>query len=235
MRRLTDLGVLAAMPLIATGIAAAQSQSKYEQRTLEINGHSGQAMVFEIDGKSYVALESLARIANGSLSFHGGSIVLHLPAAGAAPAQAHEHASSPAHPTSPEMTNDFMKASLQALATLKEWTHTLADEITRGVPNSGSHMADFHKRAADELRVATVDAKSESDQHALRLVQNHFHQVDNWNNKLAEERRRMDMAKYSMNPNALDRDPSYQRITSCANFLASMLPTGQFHDSHYCN
>jgi hypothetical protein len=234
MRPLTNLGLLVAVSLIATGIAAAQSESKYEQRTLEVNGHSGQAMVFHIDGKSYVSLESLARIANGSLSFHGGSIVLHLPAAAgaaASPASGQSHD----HPSSPEMTNDFMKASLQALATLKEWSHTLADEISRGVPNSGSHMADFHKRAADELRVATVDAANESDQHALRLVKNHFHQVDNWNNKLAEERRRMDMAKYSMNPNALDRDPSYQRILSCANFLASMLPSGQFHDSHNCN
>jgi hypothetical protein len=224
--------VLPAFPLIAAGIAP--SQSKYEQRTLEVNGHSGHAMVYQIDGKSYVSLEALTSIANGSMSFHGDSIILHLPAArgaasGPVSGQAHEHTSSPA------MTDNFMKASLQALATLKEWTHTLADQITRGVPESGRHLADFHKRAADELRVATVDAKNESDEHALRLVTNHFHQVDNWNNKLAEERRRMDMAKYSMNPNALNNDPSYQKITSCADFLAKMLPSGQFHDSHYCN
>ena len=155
MRSFTNLALLAAIPLIAAGIAAPQSQSKYEQRTLEINGHTGQAMVYEIDGKSYVDLESLARIANGSLSFRGGSIILHLPAAGAASSQAHEH------PSSPGMTNDFMKASLQVLATLKEWTHTLADEIQRGVPGSGSHLADFHKRAADQLRVATVDVKND--------------------------------------------------------------------------
>ncbi|MGA7243295.1 MAG: hypothetical protein WBX19_08945 [Terracidiphilus sp.] len=229
MRSFTHLALLAAIPLVATGIAAPQSQSKYEQRTLEINGHTGQAMVYEIDGKSYVDLESLARIANGSLGFRGGSIILHLPAAGAASSQSHEQ-----HPSSPGMTNDFMKASLQVLATLKEWTHTLADEIQRGVPGSGSHLADFHKRAADQLRVATVDAKNESDEDALRLVTSHFHQVDNWNNKLAEERRRMDMAKYSMHPNSLDRDPSYQSITNCADFLATMLPSGHFQENHAC-
>jgi hypothetical protein len=230
MHRFRGLIVLAAVSLLATGIAAAQSQqSKYEERALEINGHSGHAMVYTIDGKSYVALDSLARITNGSLSFHGDSIVLHLPAEVGASGQTHEH------PSIPGMTNNFMKASLDVLATLKEWTHTLADQITRGVPESGRHLAPFYQRATDQLRVATVDAKNESDEHALRLLTNHFHQVDNWNNKLAEERRRMDMAKYSRNPNALAGDADYQRITSCADFLATMLPSGEFHESHYCN
>src|SRR6478672_9461753 len=128
MRSLTNLGLLAVIPLVATGIAAAQSQSKYEQRRLEVNGHTGQAMVYQIDGKSYVDLESLARIANGSLSFRGDSIVLHLPAADAATGHSHEQ------PAATGMTNDFTKASLQFVATLKEWTNALSVGIQRGVP-----------------------------------------------------------------------------------------------------
>jgi hypothetical protein len=232
MRSFTNLGLIAVIPLIASGIAAAQSsqsQSKYEERTVEINGHTGKAMVFVIDGKSYIAIESLARIANGSLTFRGGNIVLHLPAADAASAH-HEQ-----HPL-PGMTNDFMRASLQALATLKEWTHALAHDITTNPPANpgGTTMAGFRKRAADQLRVATVDAKNESDEDALRLLRNHFNQVDNWNQKLIGEQRRMDMAKYSMFPNALDRDPSYQGIMRCAGFLATMLPSGQFEENIAC-
>ncbi len=229
MRCFKDFGLLAAIPLVATGIAAAQSQSKYEQRTLEVNGHTGQAMVYQIDGKSYVDLESLARIANGSLGFRGDSIVLHLPAAGAATDQSHEQ------PPTAGMTNDFMKASLQVVATLKEWTNVLAVGIQRGVPGDGSRLVVFHDKAADQLKIATVDAANESDQQALRLLTNHFNQVSNWSNKLVAERKNMDTAKYSITPNALANDETYQKITSCSKFLGSMLPGGQFHEGRSCN
>lgn len=226
MRSFTNLGLLAAIPLVATGIAV--SQSKYEQRTLEVNGHTGQAMVYEIDGKSYVDLESLARIANGSLSFRGTGIVLHLPAADAATDQSHDQ------PASGGMTNEFMKASLQVVSTLKDWTNTLSVAVQRGVPGDGSRLIVFHDRAADQLRVATVDAANDSDQQALRLLTNHFNQVNNWSNKLVAERKRMDTAKYSISANALANDESYQKITSCSKFLDSMLPSGQYHDGRSC-
>lgn len=229
MRSFPNLPLIAVIPLIAAGIAAAQSQSSYQQRTLEVNGHTGQAMVYQIDGKSYVDLESLARIANGSLSFRSDSIVLHLPAADSASDQSHDQA-APAG-----LTNDFMKAALQALSTLKEWTNTLATGIQRGVPGDGSRLVIFHDKAADQMRIAKVDAASESDEHALRLLTNHFNQVSNWSNKLIAERKSMDTAKYSMTPNALANDESYQKITSCSKFLGSMLPSGQVHDDRSCN
>jgi hypothetical protein len=226
MRSYTNLGFLPAIPLIAIGIAGAQAQDNHAQRTLEVNGHTGQTIVYQISGSSYVDLESLARIANGSLSFRGGSIVLHLPAADAA---------SHGQPSTIGMTNDFMKASLQVLASLKDWTNILAHEFQRGLAPSPGGLAALHNNAADQLRVATVDAATESDDHALRLLTLHFNQVDNWNKKLAAERKNLDMGKYYSNPNALARDESYQRITSCANFLATMLPSGHFQESHVCN
>ena len=225
----TNPRFLAAIPLIAFGIAAAQAQDSHGQRTLEVNGHTGQAIVYQISGKSYVDLESLARIANGSLSFRGGGIVLRLPAADSA-----SHGQPSTTGSNAGMTNDFMKASLQALASLNEWTHILTHEIQRGLPIHPSTMVALRNKASDQLRVATVDAANESDDHALRLLTLHFNQVDNWNNKLAAERKNLDMGKYATE-NALDRDESYQRITSCSNFLATMLPSGHFQDSHVCN
>ena len=226
MRSSTHPGFLAAIPLIAFGIAAAQAQDSHGQRSLEVNGHTGQAIVYQISGKSYVDLESLARIANGSLSFRGGGIVLHLPAA--------DSASHGQQASTPGMSNDFMKASLQVLASLNEWSHILSHEIQRGLPIHPSTMVALRNKASDQLRVATVDAANESDDHALRLLTLHFNQVDNWYNKLAAERKNLDMGKYATE-NALNKDESYQRITSCSNFLATMLPSGHFQDSHVCN
>jgi hypothetical protein len=228
MHNLRTSRVLLAIPLICTGIAAAQSQSQYQQRTLSVNGHSGQAMVYQIDGRSYVDLETLARIANGTISFREDRIVLSLPGANTAFDQSTSQGS-------PGMTNDFMKASLQVLSTLKDWTSALAYGIQRGVPGDGSRLVIFHDKAADQLRIANVDATSESDQEALRLLTNHFNLVNNWSNKLIAERKSMDTAKYSITPNALANDETYQKITSCSKFLASMLPSGQFHEDRACN
>ncbi len=217
---------LAAIPIILSGIAAAQSQ--YQQKALVINGHTGDAMVYQIDGKSYIDLESLVRIANGSLSFSGGKIVLTIPAGGEA--QAH-----PPDQAAPGLSDNFIRAALQDVATMKEWTTTLAYAVQRGVPGDGSRLVIFHDRAADQLRLAKVAAANDSDQHALQLLTNHFNVVSAWSDKLVGERKRMDTGKYSIDPNALANDETYQKITGCSKFLNTMLPSGHFHDDRSCN
>ena len=59
------------------------SQSPPQSVTVKVNGSSGDARAVQINGKSYVDIESLARITNGSISFHGNQIVLTLPVSSA--------------------------------------------------------------------------------------------------------------------------------------------------------
>jgi hypothetical protein len=54
----------------------AASQAVQQSRTLIINGQSGQVSVLQMNGGSFVDLEALAELANGSLGFHGDQIVL---------------------------------------------------------------------------------------------------------------------------------------------------------------
>lgn len=217
---------LAAISFILTGIAAAQSH--YKQKTLVVNGHAGDAMVYTIDGKSYVNIESLARISNGSLSFNGGRIILTIPGSG-------ESQARPADYAPQGLSDNFIRAALQDVATIKEWTNSLVFALQRGVPGDGSRLVAFHDRAADQLRLAKVAATNDSDQSALQLLTNHFNLMTGWNDKLVAERKRMDTGKYSMNPNALANDETYQKITGCSKFLNSMLPSGQFHDDRSCH
>jgi len=53
---------LATLTLMPVAIAA---QNAFHQQTLVINCHSGTAMVYRIDGKYYVDLEAIAKIAQG--------------------------------------------------------------------------------------------------------------------------------------------------------------------------
>jgi len=213
---------------IATLLTFAFPQSELQTRTLIINGQSGQATIYRINNQSFIDLESLARIGNGSVSFRGDQIILSLP--GSAPTDV--HASAPANEG---MTRAFMGSAVQDLALIKDWHTKMAYVIERGVPGDGSRVVLLHDRAAEGLRLAQVDASSHSDQQALQLLTNHFNQVDRWKRKLIDERRSMSTANYSMTENALQKDSEYQKIVSCGQFLSTMLSGGQYHDNASCH
>jgi hypothetical protein len=213
--------------LMLTGVAAAQDA--YKERTLVVNGHTGTAMVYQIGGKAYVDLETLARIGNGSIGFSGDKIIITLSANDSVGAHPSDHAAAPG------MSTNFMNAALQDLSILKEWSSALAYGIQRGIPGDGSRLVVFHDRAAHQLSLAKVAASNESDEDALRLLTNHFNVVSGWSDKLVAERKAMNTGKYSITPNALANDETYQKITGCSKFLSTMLPSGQFQDNRVCN
>jgi hypothetical protein len=214
--------------LILFGVGV--SQSGHSTRPLSINGHAGEVIVYQIDGKSYVDLESLVRIANGSMAFKGDQITLTFPAAGGASV---EPSSVPDNNRG--LSTPFMTASVQTLAVIKDWTNTLTYAAQRGVPGDGSRVVVFHDRAAQALHLAQVAATSDSDQDALRLLTNHFQTVSAWSDKLIGERKKMDTAKYSVSEDALKKDETYQKIVGCNKFLSRMLPNGAFHDDSSCH
>ena len=211
--------------LAFSGLALAQANQL--KRTLVVNGKGGDATIVQINGRSYIDLETLARIANGSLAFQGNQIVLTIPLSSADVA-----AMVPAdrQPTAPGLSNDFMKAAIQDLATIKEWYSTLAYAIQRGVPGDGSRVFIYRDKAAQGLRLATVAASNDPDQNALQLLTTHFNNVQKWSNALLESRKSLGTANYSMSPNALNDDPLYQTITRCSQFLGTMLAGSKFED-----
>ncbi len=219
---------LACAMLILSGIAV--SQSGHKSQPLSINGHSGQAIVYQIDGKSYVDLETLVRIANGSMSFNGDQIILSFPGAEVA-SSGHDAGTS----NRQGLSADFMRNAVQTLAIVKDWTNTLTYAVQRGVPGDGSRLVVFHDRAAEALRLSRVAATSDGDQDALQLLTNHFNTVSAWSDKLVSERRNLDTGKYSIDQDALKNDDTYKKINACTRFLSSMLPSGTFQDDNSCH
>ncbi|MGB2654508.1 MAG: hypothetical protein WAN62_12050, partial [Candidatus Acidiferrum sp.] len=68
------LAALLAVPVMAL------SQAGDNDRTLVFSGQPGQIPIVEIQGRSYVELEALARLTHGSLTFNGSQTTLTLPA-----------------------------------------------------------------------------------------------------------------------------------------------------------
>ena len=203
------------------------AQSEVQEFTLVLNGQSGRILVYRINGQAFVDVEALARIGNGSATIEGHQLILTLPA---------PSTPTPASPSRPEgMTRSFMTAALKDLAIIRDWHTTIAHALQRGVPGDGSRLVVFHDRAVEGLRLATVEAATHSDQDALRLLTNHFNQVDRWKHKLVDARKSMSTANYSITPDALERDSEYQTIASCSQFLSGMLAGGRYEDSGSCH
>jgi hypothetical protein len=228
MRRNLIYGLI--LSVIFTTLAIAQTGA--QSRVVVINGHNGEIIVYQIDGRSFVDLESLVRVANGSLSFQQNQIVLTIPAA---QQTASPQAIASSQPVNTGMSDAFMKSAVQTLAVTRDWTNTLAWAAQHGVPGDGSRLFTFRDRASESLHLTQVAASTQSDQNALQLLTNQVNAVQSWNNTLVAQRKSMDTGQYSMTPNSMQSDPTYQKITACSTFLSTMLPSGQFQDNGSCH
>ena len=185
-------------------------------------------------GRTYVDLEALARIANGSLSFRPNQVVLSIPAA--APAAPLPPPMEPKPATDPTaLTQGFMKSGIEALARMREWASPVAYAIQNGYPIQEAWVNNYRDQAAQGLNLAQVAASTPGDKSALQLLTNEFDGVTQWSNNLVEASKNMNTAKYSMSPGTLRNEPQSQKLISCGHFLATMLGSGTFQDDSSCH
>lgn len=217
--------------LLSRGVTPAQVNP--ENRRLVVNGKAGDATVVELNSRTYIDLETLVRIANGSLGYQGRQITLVLPGS-----EASTQASSPG-PEEPAghdgLTRNFMIAGIETIAQMREWVSTMANAIQHGYGVSETWAADYRGKAADSLRQASASASTDADRNALQLLTNEFHNVGTWSDELVEAQKNMDTAKYSMSSGALRNEPLSQQIINCGHFLATMLGGAEFRDDPSCH
>lgn len=210
----------------------ARSQTKLQSTMLAINGISGPAEIIQEAGRTFVDVGALAQIANGNVSFQQNRIVLTLPAAHEA-SDAVGDSSTQTSETG--LSRDFMKAGIEALASLREWASPLAYAIQNGYQVSEDWVANYREPATHDLRLAEIAASTPADHSAMQLLNNEFNAVRGWSDRLVQERKTMNSAKYSLSPDALRQDPQSQKIIGCGHFLASMLAGGSFQDDPSCH
>ena len=219
--------------VLVSAPGTALAQANHQSRTLVVNGQAGQADVIKIDGRSYVDMEALARITNGSLRFKGSRILLNLPASTASVSTV-----APSPPTPVDdlgLSKDFIKAGIEAIAGMREWASPLAYAIQNGYNVTDSWVATYREQASHSISLAAAVATTEADRNALQLLNNEFQAVLQWSNKLIEAKKSMDTGKYALSPNALRDEPLSQKIITCGHFLASMFGSGSFQDDASCH
>jgi hypothetical protein len=190
-------------------------------RTFTVAGHSGEIPVAEMGGRSYVEIEALTRLANGSLSYSGNQIIMTLPSSNA-------HVSST---STLGFTKEFLMAAIEQMSVIREWRSTLIGAVQRGFPVTNDWMTTFSERAQHNLRLVSVAASTESDKNALQLLTNEFNNMKQLSNRFVEANR----SRIYVHTDALENDPLDRRILNCGHSLAAMASSGQFVDDGSCH
>jgi hypothetical protein len=213
--------------VLLTMAGQAWSQAGQQNGVLVLSGQPGQAPVLQISGRSYVSIEALARLTNGSLSFEGSQITLTLPAAAGSTPPA--PAASPQ--ASPGFSKDFMKAGIEAMTVVREWRGAIVNAVKNGYPVTDEFVANYRAQATANLRLADVAASTDSDHSAFQLLSNQLGTMQKLSDKILAARQNMNY----VSADALRNDPLNQQILNCARSLASMAATGQFQDDGSCH
>ena len=212
-------------------VAMAMAQSQREREALSVQGYQGQANVIRYQGHVFVDAQELAQITNGSLSFEKNRIILTLPGPDGSSSSGDAHTSGFSHP--------FIKAAIEAMASIREWGGILMVTVQDGYPvgntMAGNTIVAFQDRAADNVALASAAASTVADSRGLELLQNEFNNVQVWSDKFVEARKSMSAANLTVSEGALNNDEDAQKILRCGQFLAQMFASGTFQDDAVCH
>ena len=175
--------------------------------------------------------EALAQITNGSLSFEKNGMILTLPGPDGSSSSGEAHTSGFSRP--------FMKAAIEAMASIREWGGTLQAIVLNGYPvgntTAGNTIMAFEGRAADSVALASAAASTDSDYRGLELLKNEFNNVQAWADGYIKSRNSLSAADLSMSESQLNNDSEAQKIIHCGQFLAQMFASGTFQDDAACH
>jgi hypothetical protein len=216
---------LVGMALSVAGVLFAQSVT---DKKLLINGKAA-GTILQVNGHSYVDIETVAKLMNGSLAFEPNQIVLTIPPSNAGTGAA---AATPAQNTE-EISKGFASAAIAALADMREWKGAVGTMVTFGLAVSGAWAHTYHEQAETSLAQASVAASSNSDRKALQLLNNEYNSLSQWASSVAAARQALNGAM-TTDPNALQNDPALAKISKCDAFLSSMVVSRVFADDSSC-
>ena len=226
---LTRIALAGAVVMLVV-MAFAQVQRQTE--VLSVHGYEGRADVIRDQGRVFVDAQELARITNGSLSFEKDRIVLTLP-----PTDASDSAIDGANESA--FSRPFIKAAIEAMASIREWGGTLLATVQNGYPvaktAAGYTISAYQARAADSIALASTAASTDADRRGLELLNNEFNNVQAWSDAFVRARSSMSAVNLTTSEDVLKSDQDAQKLVSCGQFLAQMFAGGTFQDDAVCH
>lgn len=229
-RNMTGRAVIIGAALLMVVMAAAQTQREGE--VLSVQGYEGQANVIRNHERMFVDVQDLVRITRGSLSFEENRIILTLSRSDGLELGGDNTSES-------GFSRPFMKAAIEAMASIREWGGTLLATVQNGYPvaktTAGYTIVAYQGRAADSIALASTAASTDADHRGLELLKNEFNNVQAWSDAFIKARSSMSAVDLTTSENALKSDPDAQKLVRCGQFLAQMFAGGTFQDDVACH
>lgn len=221
LRSLARPALLMMFPIVAMAQATPQAT------TLRIAGQPDQAAVVRMKGKSYVDIESLARITHGSVRYQGSQIILTLPQ----PASANASTQSGATAKTPQLSASFLAAEIEALTAIREWRVSLVNAVQNNYPVTPDWTGRLRRSTDAKMQLAVAAASTDSDQKALDLLRSLFASLQQMNDQFVAIHAQVNY----ISPDSFDNNAADQRILTCERALMSMASTKEFQDEPSCH
>jgi hypothetical protein len=132
-----------ALPIVLSLPIFISAQSAPHPQTLVVNGQAGKTTVVQVNGRSYVDVEALAQIANGTVAFKDNQITLTVPASASG---------SSGQQSPPGFSKEFLSAAIESIAAVREWRTGIATAIQNSISVTDSWVSAFQRQANDSLR-----------------------------------------------------------------------------------
>jgi hypothetical protein len=218
--------------LSAAGALIAQSTT---DKVLVINGKSVGPIMRQIDGHSYVDVETLARVTNGVVTVEPTRIVLTIPGTEPVVVANAATAQTPPPPSGqPGLSRDFARAAIAELEEMRELRGAVTAMITYGLAASSAQAQDLHSQVEAGLGQATVAVSTDADRNAIQLLRGEYDKLTTWANGVFTDRQALNGAQ-TVDSNALQKDAALTDIKNCGQFLNSMIVSGVFTDNSSCH
>ena len=202
----------------------ALSQVPRQSGTLAVTGHPGQVPVVQVNGRSYVEIESLARLTGSSISYRAKQILLTLPASA-------ESTAAPEKNQSMGFSKEFLRAGIEELTAIREWRVAILNAVQNNFPVTDDWVAGYRRTADTKHALTSATLATDSDRRAFALLSNEFSKMQTLSDKYLTLRKSLTYIA----PDSLDKDPLDQQLLSCARGLVSFTANGQFEDIPACH
>jgi len=204
----------------------AMSQVPRQSGTLSVNGYPGQVPVIQVNGKSYVEIEALARLTSSSMSFRDRNIILTFP-----PSAANTTAPEASRPVQSGFSKEFVRAGIEEMTAIREWRIAIVNAVQSSFPVTDDWVAGYRRSADSKHALTSAAIATDSDRSGFALLSNEFGKMQTLSDKYLALRKSLTYIA----PDSLDKDPLDQQILSCARGLSSMAASGQFEDVPACH
>ena len=196
-------------------------------KVLVVNGRTVGTPVVQIDGRSYVDIDTVAQITNGVVTVQSDRILLTIRTTTPSPPP-------PAPPPPEGISREFARQAVALLAEMREWRGAIGTTRSYNVPFAGTWPQDYHDRVEADLQRVALAASTGPDQDALQLLMNEFDNLSNWASSVIAERQALNATK-TVAPDVTQNDQTLAKISNCSSFLSGMLVSGTFADSPNCH